>query len=53
LNLRQAELVVALRMKIADDEWTDYLRGVEHDLRTRVADGTDVLSVRELRRWLE
>ncbi len=53
LNLRQAELVVALRMKIADDQWTDYLRGVERDLRTSVAKGEDVLAVNELRRWLE
>ncbi|HET8985852.1 MAG TPA: phosphotransferase [Trueperaceae bacterium] len=53
LNLRQAELVVALRMKIADDQWTDYLRGVEQDLRTRVTQGEEVLSVRELKRWLE
>lgn len=52
LNLRQAELVVALRTKLKDDQWTEYLRDVERQLRTSVAEGEDVLSVRELRRWL-
>ena len=53
LNLRQAELVVALRTKLSDDRWTDYLREVEVMLRTAVTQGEEVLSVAALRRWLE
>ena len=53
LNLRQAELVVALHANTAADEWTDYLREVERLLRGNVTGRKEVLSVKELRRWLE
>src|SRR5690606_8700831 len=53
LNLRQAELVVALHANTEDDQWTDYLREVERMLHGNVITGTEVLPVTELQRWLE
>lgn len=51
LMLRDAELVVALRLKLPPEAWTEPLRAMELELRSRVAAGRWVLEPKALRRW--
>lgn len=52
LMLRDAELVVALHLKLPPGAWTEPLRAMESILRSRVAARQWVLDPATLRRWL-
>lgn len=51
LRHRELELVMALRTKLPDDEWTDRLRQTEQRLRRNVSEGREVVGLKTLRRW--
>lgn len=52
LMLREAELVMALRIKLPEEDWTERLRGTEQRLRANVKAGRPVLDDAVLARWL-
>ncbi len=51
LTLRDAELVIALHLKLPPEAWTDGLHALEKALRSRVTAGRWVLGPATLRRW--
>lgn len=51
LRRRDAELVMALRLKLPDEQWSDRLRATEARLRKHVAERREVVSLRTLRRF--
>ena len=53
LDYRQAELVMALRLKVPAEQWDDQLRSIERELRANVAAGRELVSANVLRRWFE